>query len=107
MSSKLRLALPMACHRCVGGRVSAAAAAIVRERTRHHMNYAHLNKIQKRIISETLTSSLGPRSKAVRPHIIVPISDEDSGAGWRAVHAAEVVRITRWRRLDDQLFPVF
>jgi hypothetical protein len=46
---------------------------------RIHMNYAHLNKIQKRIISETLASALGPQSTKVRPHIKVPISDEGGG----------------------------
>jgi hypothetical protein len=43
------------------------------------MNYAHLNKIQKRIISETLASALGPPITATRAHITVPISDDGSG----------------------------
>jgi hypothetical protein len=39
------------------------------------MNYAHLNSIQKRIVSETLASALGPQS--IRPNM--PPSDEGGG----------------------------
>jgi hypothetical protein len=40
------------------------------------MNYSHLNKIQKRIISETLASAIGPRRPAFNAH---PRDDEGSG----------------------------
>ena len=77
MSSKLRLALPMACIGVVGAACfllfqSHASARVT-------MNYAHLNKIQKRIISETLASALGPPSSGAQAHITVPISDGGGG----------------------------
>lgn len=77
MSSKLRLALPMACIGVVG----AACFLLLQSHAsaRVTMNYAHLNKIQKRIISETLASALGPPSSGAQAHITVPISDDGSG----------------------------
>ena len=77
MSSKLRLALPMACIGVVG----AACFLLLQSHAsaRVTMNYAHLNKIQKRIISETLASALGPQSSGSQAHITVPISDDGSG----------------------------
>jgi len=77
MSLKLRLALPMACIGVVG----AACFVLLQSHAsaRVHMNYSHLNKIQKRIISETLASAIGPQSTAVQPHISVPISDDNGG----------------------------
>ena len=64
MSSKLRLALPMACIGVVG----AACFLLLQSHAsaRVTMNYAHLNKIQKRIISETLASALGPQSSGAK-----------------------------------------
>jgi hypothetical protein len=41
------------------------------------LNYAHLNKIQKRIVSETLASALGPRSQGLKPHL----APGDEGGG--------------------------
>lgn len=77
MSSKLRLALPMACI----GMVGAACFLLLQSHAsaRVHMNYAHLNKIQKRIISETLASALGPQSTGARAHIVGPISNDGTG----------------------------
>ena len=77
MSSKLRLALPMACI----GLVGAACLLLLQSgaSARTTMNYAHLNRIQKRIISETLASALGPQSSGSKAHITVPISDDGSG----------------------------
>jgi len=46
---------------------------------RVHMNYSHLNKIQKRLISETLASAIGPVPKGLRPHVKGPIGDDDGG----------------------------
>ena len=65
MSSKLRWALPMA----LVGVVGAACFLLWQSHAsaRVHMNYAHLNKIQKRIISETLASALGPQSTGLEP----------------------------------------
>ena len=67
MSSKLRLAVPMACIGVVG----AACFLLLQSHAsaRVHMNYAHLNKIQKRLVSATLASALGPQ-----PHTTASIS---------------------------------
>jgi hypothetical protein len=43
------------------------------------LSYAHLNKIQKKIISETLASAIGPRTNAARAHIVVPQQDDGGG----------------------------
>ena len=77
MSSKLRLALPMACIGVVG----AACFLLLQSHAsaRVTMNYAHLNKIQKRIISETLASALGPQSSGAQADVAAPISDDGSG----------------------------
>jgi hypothetical protein len=48
---------------------------------RVHMNYSHLNKIQRRLVSETLASALGPQSTGLRPHVTGPIGDDDNGGG--------------------------
>jgi len=77
MSSKLRLALPMA---CIG--VLAAACFLLLQShasARVHMDYAHLNKIQKRIISETLASALGPQTTQARAHLVGPNSTGGTG----------------------------
>jgi hypothetical protein len=44
------------------------------------VNYKHLNEIQRRIVSETLASALGPQSRALKPHITVPNNDDGGGA---------------------------
>ena len=97
MSSKLRLALPMACIGVVG----AACFLLLQSHAsaRVHMNYAHLNKIQKRIISETLASALGPQSTGARAHMRdrSPRGGDGERHRRRPVHAAEVVRFARCR----------
>jgi hypothetical protein len=77
MSSKLRLALPMACIGVVG----AACFLLLQSHAsaRVHMNYSHLTKIQKRIISETLASAIGPQSPGARAHIVGPTSAGGGG----------------------------
>jgi len=77
MSSKLRLALPMA----VIGVLGAACVLLLQSHAsaRVKMNYGHLNKIQKRIISETLASALGPQSTGLESHAAVGDDDEGSG----------------------------
>jgi hypothetical protein len=77
MSSKLRLALPMA----FIGVVGAACLLLLGSHAsaRVHMNYSHLNKIQRRLVSETLASALGPQPAALRPHVTGPIGDDDGG----------------------------
>ena len=78
MSSKLRWALPMAGLGALGALCLLLLQPYASARA-HHMNYAHLNKIQKRLISETLASALGPRSSGVRPHIVPPVPDDGGG----------------------------
>ena len=90
MSSKLRLALPMACIGVVG----AACFLLLQSHAsaRVTMNYAHLNKIQKRIISETLASALGPQSSGAQADITCR-SRTTAAARTAPVHAAQVVRL--------------
>jgi hypothetical protein len=77
MSSKLRSAGSMACIGVVG----AACFLLLQSHAnaRVHMNYAHLNKVQKRIISETLASALGPQPTESRPHLSGLISTGGAG----------------------------
>lgn len=77
MTSKLRLALPMACIGVLGA-VCFLLFFQSHANARVHMNYAHLNKIQKRIISETLANFIAPQSTSARSHIVVP-NDNDGG----------------------------
>ena len=79
MSSKLRLALPMA----FIGVLGAACFLLLQSHAsaRVHMNYSHLNKIQRRLVSETLASALGSQSTGLRPHVTGPIGDDDNGGG--------------------------
>jgi len=75
MSSKRRSAFALACAGAIGGLclllfLQSHATATTR------MNYAHLNSIQKRIVSETLASALGPKS-SLQPNL--PPSDEGGG----------------------------
>ena len=79
MLLKRRLAVALACSGIVGLAYLLVAhphAAISR------MNYAHLNRIQRRIISETLASALGassPPGSTAQPRLAVPGADEGSG----------------------------
>jgi hypothetical protein len=79
MSFKVRLSTAIVCVGLLGGLglllMQSGASA------RAGISYAHLNKIQKRIISETLASAIGPRSKARRPHIEPGGGDPDQGSG--------------------------
>ena len=77
MTSKLRLALPMA----VIGVVGATCFLLLQSHAsaRVTMNYAHLTKYQKRIISETLASALGPQSTGLSAHAVV--GNDDQGGG--------------------------
>ena len=47
---------------------------------RTKLNFAHLTKIQKRLVSETLASALGPRSRGLKPRV-VPSGGDDEGGG--------------------------
>jgi len=75
MSSKLRLAVPMA----VIGLLGATCFLLLQSHAsaRVTMNYAHLNKVQKRLISETLASALGPQSTGLKPH--AGVGDDEGG----------------------------
>ena len=106
MTSKLRLALPMA----VIGVVGAACFLLLQSHAsaRVTVNYTHLTKYQKRIISETLASALGSAIHGSQ----IPRRYRQQRRRWRpgrrTVHAAEVVRIAGWRRQSrhGQLLPV-
>jgi hypothetical protein len=76
MTSKLRLALPIACIS-----VLAAVSFLLLQShasARAHMNYAHLNKIQRRLISGMLANELAPQSIGLKPHA-VPQGNDDQG----------------------------
>ena len=51
----------------------------------NRLTYAHLANIQKRIISETLASAIGPRSKGLKPRLSL-LSDQGSGGDGAPVH---------------------
>jgi hypothetical protein len=75
MSFRVRLSVAVVCAGVLGGvgllLMQSGASA------RAGISYAHLNKIQKRIISETLASALGPRSNGLRPRL----APNDEGGG--------------------------
>ncbi len=78
MSLKIRLSVAV----LSAAVVSAAAVLLLQSHAasgKARVNYAHLTKIQKRIVSETLASALGPRSNGLRPHITVPGNGEGGG----------------------------
>ncbi|MFL5860898.1 MAG: sialidase family protein [Solirubrobacteraceae bacterium] len=79
MLSIRRVALPLA----VAGAVGAICVLVLAQspaNARRPLSYGHLNKIQKRIISQTLASALNPASTGQRrPRIAGP--DGDQGAG--------------------------
>jgi hypothetical protein len=66
MPLKRRFALPLACAGVLGA-VCLMLLSQSHASATSRMNYAHLNKIQKRIISETLASALGPQSLRTLP----------------------------------------
>jgi hypothetical protein len=46
-----------------------------------HLNYTHLNKIQRRLISETLASALGPQPQSLKPRVVPQGNNEGGGDG--------------------------
>jgi hypothetical protein len=77
LSFRVRLSAALAC----AALLSAAAFLLLEQSgasARPKLNYTHLNKIQKRIISETLASALGPRSLKSR---VVPRGNDEGGGG--------------------------
>jgi hypothetical protein len=77
MSSKLRLALPMVFIGVLG--VACLLLLQSHASARVTVNYAHLTKYQKRIVSETLSSALGPQSTGLNSHAV--IGNGDGGGG--------------------------
>ena len=79
MSFRVRLSVAVVCAGLLGGvgvlLMQSGASA------RAGISYAHLNKIQRRIVSETLASALGPRPKGLRPRIEPGGGDPDAGSG--------------------------
>ncbi len=102
MSLKVRLSVAIV----AAAALSAAGLLLLTQSgasARTKLNYAHLTKFQKRIVSQTLASSLGPQSKARRS------SQHRRRRGWRprrcAVHPAIVVRIAQRHRVPGHLLP--
>jgi hypothetical protein len=76
MSLKLRLSVAV----LVTGALSVAGLLVLQSHAAaraERLNYAHLNKIQKRIVSQTLASALGPRSTGRHLKLI----GDDEGGG--------------------------
>ena len=76
MSLKLRLSVAIV----TVGALSAAGSLLLQSHAAARTNrltYAHLANIQKRIISETLASAIGPRSQGLKPHL----APSDQGGG--------------------------
>ncbi len=77
MSLKIRLSAAV-----LAAGVLAAAGLLAPQShasARAGLSYNHLNKIQKRIISETLASAIGPRSSGLQPRIQGGGNDEGGG----------------------------
>ncbi len=77
MSVKIRLSVAVV----AAGLLFGAGLLLMQSHASARLTYGHLNKIQKRIISETLASAIGPRSKALNPHIQPGGGDQDQGGG--------------------------
>jgi len=76
MSLKIRLSVAI----IAVGALSAAGLLLLQSHASartHRLNYAHLNNIQKRTISETLASAIGPQAKGLKAHL----SNPDQGGG--------------------------
>jgi hypothetical protein len=76
MSSKLRFGLPVACIGVLG----AVCLLLLQSHAsaRVHLNYAHLNKIQKRLISVPLATALGA-GPGLKAHIVPGVGDAATG----------------------------
>src|SRR6201986_874418 len=78
MSLKLRLGIAL----LVAGALSVAGLLLLQSphaaARSKRLSYSHLTKIQKRIVSQTLASALGPRSSARRLKF-VPGGDDEGG----------------------------
>jgi hypothetical protein len=73
MSSKRRLALPLACAGVLGA-VCVLALTQSHASASSPMSYGRLNKVQKRIVSQTLASALSPNASTQAP-------SDDQGGG--------------------------
>jgi hypothetical protein len=63
MSARRRVAIPLACAGFLGAFGLALVLSHSHASARKPLTYAHLTKIQKRIISSTLLSAIGPRTR--------------------------------------------
>ena len=61
MSARRRVAIPLACAGFLGAFGLALVLSHSHASARKPLTYSHLNQIQKRIISSTLLSAIGPR----------------------------------------------
>jgi hypothetical protein len=78
MTSKVRLALPIACVGILGAVCFLALQSHASARA--HLTYAGLNKIQRRLISGMLANELAPQSTGVKPHAVLGGNDDQGGA---------------------------
>lgn len=77
---KRRLALALG---CVGALVALSLLLLLLPQSHAsasgQLNYSHLNEIQKRIISQTLASAIGPASPASGPQRYAPVNGQGGG----------------------------
>src|SRR5262249_4601940 len=74
-----RVAVPRALAGFVGAFCRVLVLPHSHASARKPLTYSHLNRIQKRIISSTLLSALGPRKRTARPRFGGGDSDEGTG----------------------------
>ena len=92
MSARRRVAIPLACAGFLGAFGLALVLSHSHASARKPLTYSHLTQIQKRIISSTLLSAIGPADSRKQPRFA---GGDDEGGGPRrpAVHAAAVVQV--------------
>ena len=78
MSAKRRVAIPLACAGFLGAFGLALVLSHSHASARKPLTYSHLANIQKRIISSTLLSAIGPRTRTAKPRFV---GGDDEGGG--------------------------
>ena len=78
MSARRRVAIPLACAGFLGAFGLALVLSHSHASARKPLTYAHLTKIQQRIISSTLLSAIGPRTSSKQPRFA---GGDDEGGG--------------------------
>ena len=78
MSARRRVVVPLACAGFLGAFGLALVLSHSHASARKPLTYSHLTKIQKRIISSTLLSAIGPRTQTKQPRFA---GGDDEGGG--------------------------